>query len=157
MQKHRQQRAQLGGDALGAHHNPSSSIENLTVGSRIRRHAGGSACHRFQQSQGQPLDKTGKDEHLGALHQRDSRGLVGFIAPPEDGRLVVLVHQTTSQRAISDDHEATVLGVHHAPGLKKRFHVLFGGEPTHVEENPFGADATVHLLQHRGGASSHRW
>ena len=53
--QHRQQGAQLGGDPLGADHNPGSPLQHLAIGTGIGGHAGRAAGHGFEQGEGEPL------------------------------------------------------------------------------------------------------
>ena len=67
--EHRQQRAHLGGDALGAQLDSRSLLHHLAIGTGIGGHAGCSAGHRLQQGQRQALHKARQDEDLSALEQ----------------------------------------------------------------------------------------
>ena len=107
--EHRQQRAQLGGDALGAQHDSRPLLQHLAIGTGIGGHAGCSAGHRFQQGQRQALHKARQDEDLSALEQCNPGGQVWLVAPPEDPIVVELVHQAVAQWPVADDHQSAAL------------------------------------------------
>ena len=47
--------------------------------------------------------------------------------------------QRRPQGAIADDHQLAAGRPHQSPGLEEGLHILFGGDPAHVEEHPFAA------------------
>ena len=143
--EHGQQGAQLGGDPLGADHDPGAPFEHLPIGTRIGCHTGRATGHRLQQRQRQPFHQGGQQEDLSQLLQGDPHLQPWFVAPPHHIPFFVVGLQGTAQGAIAHDQQHTAGGAHQSPGLQQGLHVFLGGHPAHVEKHPPTGEALLQL------------
>ena len=155
--QHRQQGTQLGGDPLGANHNPGAPLQHLAIGTGIGGHAGRAAGHGFEQGEGEPLHERGQQEHFGQLLQGDPNLQPGLVAPPHHIRFPVVGLQGAAQGAVADDQQHAARRPHQPPGFEQGLHVFLGGHPAHVEKHPFACKPPLQLAELRAGARSGRF